>query len=338
MVRGTTALRAALITGATGFVGSHLAEALLARGWRVRAIVRRTSSLRWLDGLPIERVEADLRCDGIPSDAWKGVEAAFHVAGRLAGTEEELMESNARATERLADQAAAHGRHLRRFVYVSSVAACGPSEPGRPLDEDAPCRPVSAYGRSKRAGERAVFAFADRMPVTVVRPPVVCGARDRGLLPMFRAAASGIMLDPAPLEELSIVYVEDLVEGICAAAAKEDAAGRVYFLAHPDPVPARRLAEWAARPAGARRVRWLRVPRAWMWGAAVAVEWAGRTGIPVPLFNRDKVREMSQRAWTCSPARAERELGWRARTGPRAAVEQTARWYVREEWIARRRA
>ena len=144
----------ALVTGATGFVGSHLVDVLLEKGWRVSAVVRRTSNLRWLDGKPVERV--DDAAAPLPA-----CDVLFHVAGVIrADRYADYLEGNRDFAVRIFEAARA-----ARFVHVSSLAVAGP---GDRVDESTPCSPISLYGKSKWEGEGEIWKRRDRTPV--VRP------------------------------------------------------------------------------------------------------------------------------------------------------------------------
>ena len=238
----------ALVTGATGFVGSHLAEELLGRGWTVRCTARGSSNTRWLDGLAVERVALDLRDPAAMPAATRDVDVVFHVAGVLSGaTAADFEAGNVRATEQLLAATPAG----TRFVYVSSLAACGPNPDAAPLDERALCRPISLYGRSKRDAEEAVHRGAGQRTVTIVRPPAVYGPRDEAFLQLVRTLAAGWAPHVGGKKRVSVVHVRDLVRGI-ADAAGPAGAGET-FSADPTPVEQSELRRaLPARPRPAR--------------------------------------------------------------------------------------
>ena len=197
----------AIVTGASGFVGSHLAELLLEKGWRVTAALRQSSQRRWLEGSAMEFLEIDFtRPFRLPP-----CDVVFHVAGVLrADTWHGYLEGNRDLARRVFEASSAS-----RFVHVSSLAVQGPRAEA---DETTPCEPISMYGKSKGEGEREVWTRRDRLPVTVIRPPVVYGPRDLGLLELFKVVASGIRPIIGGPKRLSIIHVRDLVEGMLAAA------------------------------------------------------------------------------------------------------------------------
>jgi nucleoside-diphosphate-sugar epimerase len=184
----------ALVTGGQGFVGSHLCERLVAQGHCVRVLARPSSDLRHLSGIEVEVVRADVtEPAGLPS-AVAGCDVVFHVAGALKGLRErDFFRVNADGTRNLVGAAVVAEPRLARFVYVSSLAAAGPSPGGStPRTEEMPPEPLTWYGRSKLAGERAVRAVAG-LNWTIVRPAIVFGPREHDLLRYFRLARRGCL-------------------------------------------------------------------------------------------------------------------------------------------------
>jgi dihydroflavonol-4-reductase len=321
-----------LVTGATGFIGSHLVEALLARGHEVICTVRPTSDPRWIagTGAEVQRVGLD-DGEGL-GRALRGVTHVYHVAGALGGARAaELLRVNRDLTRSLIAACAGCDRPPR-FLYVSSLAAAGPSPPGGAVSEEMPPRPVSPYGRSKLAGERAVAAFAGVVPATIVRPPVVYGPRDRGLLPVFRL----LKLRLRPLigreRRLSLIHVRDLVEGLMRAAETPGAVGHTYFITHPRPLTMEQVGETFARALGVRTVP-VRVPDPLVWLAGALSEGAARLAGRPPVFNRAKAREMTRSSWVCDGSRARAELGFEAAIPHAQGIAETVRWYRVHRWL-----
>ncbi len=223
---------------------------------------------------------------------------------------------------------------VTRFVLVSSQAAAGPSHTGgAPVTETDPESPVSLYGRSKLEAEKVTRSFSTCVPITIVRPPTVFGPRDRDVLGVFKCARDRLAPCLAGPDRLvSVVYVEDLVDGILAAALASESVGQTYFLANPEPVVWREFALAVARVMGFRA--WaLPIPLGAMRLAALAGDMAGKlSGIP-RLFRSEKLDEMKQIAWVCSPEKAFRELKWRPVTPLDRGVAKTADWYRAHGWI-----
>jgi nucleoside-diphosphate-sugar epimerase len=311
----------AIVTGATGFVGSHLVDLLLERGWRVSAALRRTSPTRWLDGKPVERLVTDFaRPFRLPP-----CDVVFHAAGVIrAFTEREYLEGNRDAALRTFEAS-----ETGRFVLVGSLAAQGPLPD---CDESTPCAPVSLYGRSKREGEEAVWTRRGSTPVTVVRPPVVYGPRDFGLLDLFRAVAWGIRPVIGGPKRVSLVHARDLAEGILRAAERPEGANEVFYVSHPEPQGMDAVLRRVERLLGVHAVE-LRIPDRVLRGLGALAEAGARLLGKPAMFCRDKALELTQPHWVCSPAKAERLLGWKAAVGPDQGLEETLAWYRREGFL-----
>ena len=320
----------AMVTGATGFVGSHLAEALRGRGDEVTALVRSPAKAVALEPLGVRIVAGDLDDPASLARAVEGQDVVYHVAGLIAArTEHDFLQCNRDGTASLVAAAARAG--VERFVYVSSMAAGGPAARGRPLTGAEPPRPVTAYGRSKLAGEAAVRAGT--LPWVIVRPPTVYGPRDREVLKVFRMARWGV----APVfgdgsQELSAVHGADLAGALVAAATAPAATGKVYYACHPEVVTSAEFVRAVGRAMG-RAVRLVPVPpslgRAMLGLTELSAGIAGHTTI----LTRDKANEFFQDAWTGDPGPLARDGGWRAVYDLASGLADTCRWYRSAGWL-----
>ena len=315
-----------LVTGATGFVGSHIARAFVEAGYEVRCGVRASSDLRWISGLPIERVTLDLR--GKPEDLRRAVESAdlvVHAAGiTRARRAEDYYSINAEGTRRLA--VAAFEAGVRRFVLISSLAARGPDDPTK---DD---HPESAYGRSKLAAEARLRPLGERMEAVALRPAAVYGPRDTDLLPLFKMANRGWLPLPSGTNLLQPVYAEDVARAVLAAAREPDGFG-------PFPVAENGRYTWEEVIAGlekalGRAVRAVRVPATAFTFAGRVAEWAARPLSAVPVFDERRGRDLAVRTWTCDTSVTEQTLGWRAEVPLFEGLERTARWYRQAGWLS----
>jgi len=335
IAKGYDALvRPILVTGGTGFVGSHVVERLVAAGARVRCLVRASSSLRYLPRDGIEVVEGDL-AEGTGLDqALEGVDVVAHVGGVTKAFSEAAFErGNGQATENLLGACERQGDSVRRFVHVSSLAAVGPSPDLQPLEEDAAPHPLTWYGRSKLAAEGAVRASRLCGRAVILRPPVVYGQRDTDVFEVLRSVAKGMMVRIGREESyFSYLHVKDLAEAIWMAVSSEGAAGRTYFVANPEPVSWTAFAETAASIMG-RRVRSVGVPASLAFLAGWCAEGLSRLSGKPGIVSRQKIIEARCRYWTCDPARARRELGFEPARGLREGLEETLAWYKDSKWL-----
>ena len=327
-----------LVTGANGFVGSHLVEALLARGYRVRCMVRRTSDLTFIRHLPVEWAYTDLCDGGGLQAAAQGAEAVCHCAALTRALDEgTFLRVNAQGAEALARTCLKASPGLRRFLFVSSVAAAGPSEgPDDVVDESRPPRPLTWYGKSKLAAERVLQAVADegdgRLPLTIVRPAAVYGPRDKDFRAYFRLINLHLNVQLGQGERhVSLIYVRDLVDLLVRALEQEEAVGQAYFGCGPASTYGG-LAETIARTLDKRVVR-IAVPLATLGPLATVSKVQARlTGRPA-LLNDQRLIDVRQRSWLFSGDKARRELGFEAQYDLETGVRETAEWYRREGWL-----
>lgn len=321
-----------LVTGGSGFIGSHLVERLCSGGERVRCLVRQKKTRRKnYAGLPpqAEAVFGELIGGAGLEEAFEGIDTVIHVAGvTKALTMDDYYAGNVRATENLAR--AMKGRAIR-LVHVSSLAAAGPSLDGTPLGEDAAPRPLTHYGKSKLAGERVVRELIP--DAVIVRPPVVYGPRDTDVFRILKPFTQGVAFQISGGERwFSAIYVKDLADGLIAAARAAGGAGRTYFLTNSKPVSWSELGAATARIVG-RTARIVRVPGAIAYAAGWCAElWAQATGKP-GILSREKVREAQCSYWTCDARRAAEEIGFEARTPLEAGLAETLAWYREAGWL-----
>jgi dihydroflavonol-4-reductase len=321
------------LTGGTGFVGSHVARAFLVHGWRVRALVRRPDRAGLLPR-GTEVVTGDL-CDGSTyRDQLEGCAAVVHCAATTrARSLSEFHRINVGGTEAVASAAAAACPGAM-FVHVSSQAAAGPCRDGMPVRESDPPEPVSRYGRSKLESERTL-ARHHSGPWCVVRPSVVYGAGDAGLLPMFAVVARGVAPVPGGgRRRMQLLAAEDLAQVLFAAAQRPDLHGRRGFAAG-DTVSMADLVHELAR-LRTPRARTVPVPDLAIRLLGVLGSLHGALGRAPRPFNRDKAREMLQADWLCDGEPLLRDLRVTAVTRWRDGIRRTCRWYVEAGWLAPR--
>jgi dihydroflavonol-4-reductase len=326
--------RRALVTGGSGFVGSHLVDQLVERGVSVRCLVRQSSKLRYLDHDNMELAYGALDDSTDWDEALAGVDTIYHVAGTtFARRAEDYFTTNHKGTEAILAEAVKRRDQIKRFVYVSSLAAVGPGPDGKPVDENTSPAPITPYGRSKLAGEEAVRAARDLLPVTIVRPPAVYGPRDYGIFEFFKAVKGGMF----PMigrrdKRVSLVHVRDLVEGIILAGESEASIGRTYFISSEDDYSMRAVADLMAALMH-KRAREIAIPKSVAYVVAIAAEGVAAVLRKPPVINRDKVTDLSQISWSCSIERAKSELGYEPRVQLEDGLRETLSWYKREGWL-----
>ena len=317
----------ALVTGANGFVGSHVCETLLSAGHAVRALVRETSDLTWLEGLELELVYGDLRKRETLESAARDAEWVFHTAATVRPRNASDFERvNREGTHVLAEVCAASG--VKRFVFFSSAAAAGPAEsPANPKTEEHPCEPVSQYGRGKLGAEKALGEMAGVLHSVILRFPAVYGPRDKDSLVLLRNLKLGVRPDFGGT--FSVVYVRDAARAALMAAEVDVASGSVYFISDGQVHEYDEMGRLAGKLLGRRTVR-LKVPDWALRATATVSEWFNRES---SILNRDKARELSQGCWVCSPQKARDELGFEPEYDLERGMSETIRWYQERNWL-----
>lgn len=317
----------ALVTGATGFIGSHLVEELLKKGYRVACLARKSSSLRWIEGLDVSVRYGDCLEPESLRDAVADADVIFHLAGLTkAPRAKDFFSVNVEGARNIL-QAASGSPGLRRFVHLSSLAAVGPSTKEAPVNEETEPAPVSDYGKSKLEGERAVLSFGGKVPFTIIRPPAVYGPRDKDFNVLYRMLMKGIFPDWGE-SQYSLLYVDDLVRGLIQAAESPAAEGNVYFLADGEVHTNADIAGAISEALGKNFLR-LRLPRGIV---PLVAGLGGRLGKQGGIL-RDRARELKHPRWTCSAIKAGEAFGFQPKTGLAEGVKWTANWYRIHQWL-----
>jgi len=323
-----------LVTGATGFVGSHLAEALVRRSAHVRCLVRKTSDLRWVKDLDVEYVHGDCCDRDSLRRAVKGVEQVFHLAGvTKAASERTYFEVNALGTKNLLDACVRNGSKVQRFIYLSSQAAAGPSRNGAKKTETDPCEPVSVYGQSKREGEKCVLGHGNELPVVILRPCAVYGPRDKDFYFLFKMLARKVKVRLGSGDNrVNLCYVNDIVRALLLAGEAEDCTGQIFFISDGCDYKSDEIIDILAGIMGANGFR-IPVPKSAILAiGALSYRVSRITGRPC-LLSRDKAKELVQRNWTCDITRARTVLGFEPRIQLPEGARLTIRWYRDERWL-----
>lgn len=324
-----------VITGSNGFIGSALAADCLRRGFQVKCLVRRTSDLSRLQGLQVELFYGELRRPESLPGLFKDVDVVFHLAGVTRGrNEQDYLAGNYQSTINLLQACLREGSEQSKVVFVSSQAAAGPSSADRPLtEEDAP-HPISLYGRSKLLAEEAVLEFSRKRPAVVIRPPSVYGPGDKDFLILFRNIQRGILpMVGNGRQRISLIYVDDLVRGIQAAAENPRANGEIFFLSGDEDVSYAELAQACAQALDARPLT-IRLPMPAVEAVIRLNVLACRLTGKATILNMDKLREMKQPGWLCSNRKAKDILGFQPQVSLAEGMRRTAAWY-REKGLLR---
>lgn len=325
-----------LVTGGSGFLGSYIADQLSREGHTVRALVRKSSNRKFLEKLDrLEFAEGAVEEADKVDEAMKGVDAVIHSAGLVkARTPEEFRTINVQGTVNLLDAAKKHAPGLKRFVFISSLAAVGPSFDGKPVSGSQDANPVTHYGRSKREAENLVRAERARLPVTIIRPPLVYGPRDNETFAFFQSVSRGVLpILGDGLNTLSVIYASDAASACVRAIEADVPSGNAYFVddgvAH---VWREALADVELAVGRRARLRF-GLPLGVVAAAALGSELYGRLRNKAVMLTRDKVNELKQPHWVCSSDDTRKDLGWKSEVGWREGTSLAAKWYQDNGWL-----
>lgn len=286
------------ITGATGFIGSHLAEEALRRGWKVVTLVRNPERLKWIKGLDVEIVKGDLfNIPEIPPD----IDVVFNVSGVTKEIKRgEFMETNCYGVRSLLEALIISLPNLKCFIHVSSLAAVGPTSLNEPAKEDMVPKPVSKYGKSKLCGEIEALSFTERVKVIIVRPPIIYGPRDKDLLPIYSLIKRGIGFYLGKRERyFSLCYVKDLVKVICEIPFLNLKSGEIINIAHPEILSWSELMDKIYQNLKPKRYIKIRIPTPFVYPIAIFADFFNKISKKGFPFTLDKFREMKAFHWIC---------------------------------------
>lgn len=324
----------AVVTGASGFVGSHLVDYLLTKNIEVRCIVRGSSNLRWLEEKNVKIFKCGLFDKEGLREAFKNVNFIFHIAGVVkAKTEEDYFRGNVKATKILLEVAAEVKDQINRFVVVSSQTVSGPAQNGIPVTEEMEPKPMTTYARSKLKQEQVALEYKDIFPITICRAPAIYGERDTEIFIYFQVFNRGLTtMIGFDKKELSLLHVADLAEGLYLAAISEKANGQIYFISSEKFYTWNEVGAITSKVLNKKAIR-IRIPHFLVFIiAAIAQFFAKFTSKPATL-NIEKAKDLIQRYWICDTSKAMRELGYRQKISVEEGIKRTCEWYKKMKWI-----
>lgn len=318
----------ALITGSTGFIGSHLAETLLALNWEVSCLIRPKSRTKILSGLPVRLLMGEIDDLSSLENAVHGQDYVFHVAARIRSAPLDIYDrANHQFTKNLALATLNSNPDLNRFIYISSIAASGPSPPGSCSDETQICSPTSRYGQTKLRGEDALCAIWDRLPVTIIRPPNVYGPRQMEtelLIKLIKKRIVPLLKDEA--SSTSLIYIHDLIEGIIQASLSSQTIGQIYYLTDGVDYSWRKII-LTLKDQVLGTSLFLPLPEKVIYLSAWIIDILKSTGIISIHFGRRIWRAMIQTPWIFSSAKAQKDFGFRPRHSLQTGMKETVQYY-----------
>ncbi len=320
-----------LITGGTGFIGSHLIELFLKKKAEVFALVRNLNNLKWLKRLDIQLLNGDLfSLPSLPA----GIDFVFHAAGLTkASRAADYYTVNHQGTASFFKALRAQKVLPKRVIYISSLSAVGPSSGSRPLQETTPTHPITHYGRSKFLGETEALKFKDIYPIVILRIGAVFGPRDTDFLNYFKWIKRGILptLPSMPIR-VSLCYVKDLVEAFYLCSQKELDTGEIFNIANPTPHNWDDIGRSAGQALGIE-LKKVKIPFLFLYLAALCSEIKSKIMKSPSIFDRNKFQDMKQKGWIADTRKATEKLSFQPRYTLQEAVKETIDWYIENNWL-----
>ena len=323
-----------VVTGASGFVGSHLVDRLISEGHDVKCILRKSSSHRWLEGKPVQIIDCGLFDKEALKNVLKDADYLFHIAGVVKAKKEEgYFSGNVETTRTLLVVLSEVNTNIKRVVISSSMTACGPSLDGKPCTEEIPEHPITTYGRSKLEQEKVAKQFMDKLPISIVRLHAVYGERDTEIYKVFQTYKMGLMtLVGFDEKRLNIIHVEDAVNGIYNAAIKEKAKGEIYFLASEKTYTWPEISDAISKAFG-RKALTIRIPHSIVYTVAAVAQFFAMFSSKAATFNLEKARDFVQKDWTCDVSKAMKDLEYRQMINLDDGMKRTIDWYKEMKWL-----
>ena len=321
------------ITGATGFIGSHLADELIKKNYQIKCLVRKTSNLQWLKNKPVELVYGSLFEKDVLSDAVKETDFVYHIAGvTFAKKKEDYFRGNTDATKNLIEICYNTNPGISKFIYVSSQTAVGPANSKVPVDENTDYHPITTYGRSKMEAEMIVRTYFDKMNCTIVRPPAVYGPRDVALYEYFKTMNRRLQ----PLigfgdKLVSLIYGPDLVQGIILAGESHRANSNIYFISSEKFYSWKEVGDITSRLMNKKTFR-IKIPHFVVYTIGAFAQFFSLFSSKPAILNLEKCKDLTQKYWICSAEKARVELGFKESVGLEKGIEETIRWYKDNGW------
>lgn len=320
------------LTGATGFIGSQLAELLVEAGHQVTCLIRETSSTRWIETLPVELHYGEILDPSSLETFVRDRDIIFHLAGTAKGrTESDIIEANRTGTGNLCAAVRKNNPGIGRFVYVSSAEAVGLFPGNEPCTEEVTPEPITVYGKSKAAAEQTVVS-SPGLPYTIVRPSPVFGPRDRDVFIMFKLIEGNFIPMPKLNGALSMIYSRNLVRGLLQCAVSETARGETYHLADDGHYTWFDITEFISRALGRKPLR-LGIPVPFIRLLGNMSSLYSRLTNRATILSKEKFLLMTHSNLTVSNAKAKRDFGYTTEVPIGEAIEKTADWYKANGWL-----
>jgi len=322
----------AFITGGTGFIGSHLINYLMNhKDINIYALVRDLNNLKWLKGLNIHFLKGDIfSIPSLPED----IDYVFHIAGSTKSNKSaDYYTVNQQGTASLFQSLDSQKIYPKKIIYLSSLAAVGPSSEERPIKENDLPHPVTPYGKSKLLGEPEALKFIDKFSIVILRVGPVFGPRDEDFLSFFRFIKKGILPHIGSKQSLySLCYVKDLIKVMDLCTKKDLKSGEIINIANPKPYSWDELGKVAGQAMG-KTLKRVNFPLPIVYLIVLISELRSKITKKPSALNRHKYKEMKERFWIADVKKAQEKLSFSPQFTLQEAIQETTDWYFKHGWL-----
>lgn len=325
-----------LVTGASGFIGSHVAEQLVDKGYDVYCSMRKTSNPRWLIDKNVIFANVNLFDINDIKKVVKDCEYIYHIAGAtFARNESEFMLHNSTVTDNLINATIEAAPKLKKFVYLSSQTVAGPAKSlESPISEDLSPNPLTAYARSKKSAEDIINKRNSDIPTVICRAPAVYGARDTAIFDIFRLIQKGLATYIGFTEKyLNLIEGSDLARGIIMAGESEKTISNTYFITSKKKYTWTEVLPIIAESLNKKKYINLKVPHGIVLSVGTIMEIISKLTSKPQVFNYDKAIDFIQKYWICSHEKALNDFGFEQNIELLEGIYKTTEWYKSIGWL-----
>jgi nucleoside-diphosphate-sugar epimerase len=324
----------AVVTGASGFVGSHLVDYLVEKNYKVRCIVRKTSSLKWLKGKDVEIHICELTDKEGLRKIFDGADYIYHVAGVVKSKKPEgYFKGNVDTTRTLLEAALEFKDNIKRFLVVSSQTSSGPSPLNNPLTEEDTCKPITTYGRSKLAQEELAKSFMDKLPITICKVAAVYGERDTEIFIFFKTFSKGLMTSIGLHDkQVSLLHVADVVRGLYLSATSEKAIGESYFITSEKYYTWKEVGDVTSKVMNKKPIK-VKVPHFLVYIIAAIAQFFSLFSSKAATLNIEKGKDITRPAWISDYRKAYKDFGFKQEISLEEGIRRTVEWYKQKKWL-----
>ncbi len=324
----------ALVTGANGFVGSHLVDLLLSKNFNVKCLVRKSSNTKWLKEKDVEIINCGFNDKEGLAKAVNNIDYIFHVAGVVKSKKPEgYFIGNVENTKNLLDACLDNNKSVKKIIIVSSQTACGPTLDGKLVNEDTELHPITTYGKSKREEELLAKSYEDKLPITICRAPAIYGERDTEIFIFFDTFNKGLMTTIGMKDKnISLIHVVDFVKGLYLAAVNINSTGKLYFISSEVIYNWTQIGDITSKVLNKRPIK-IKVPHFIVYTIAAIAQFFAMFSSKAATLNLEKARDLVQSDWTCDTSKAVKELGYRQEISAEDGIARTCKWYKEVGWL-----